>query len=212
MKKFELNQEQISELLDKLYGFAIEGIPGTKSCVTLANDYLERFYEPEKAAQRLINNQIAKCSTSGFVTSLGGLITLPVAIPANVSSVIYMQMRMIAALAAIAGYNVQSDEVQTLVYICLVNSSIRDVCKSAGVQITNKVTMNMLKKLPGSVLAKINKAVGFRLVTKFGTTGVINLGKLVPVVGGFVGAGVDFAGTKVIANRAYKTFIEHDLD
>ena len=35
----------------------------------------------EEAAKALIRGQLAKCSTSGFLTGLGGLITLPVAIP-----------------------------------------------------------------------------------------------------------------------------------
>ena len=39
----------------------------------------------EEAAKALIRGQLAKCSTSGFLAGLGGLITLPVAIPANIS-------------------------------------------------------------------------------------------------------------------------------
>ena len=35
-----------------------------------------------------ISWQVAKCGTSGFLTGLGGLITLPVAIPANIASVL----------------------------------------------------------------------------------------------------------------------------
>ena len=30
----------------------------------------------------------------------------------------------------------------------------------------------------------MNKAVGFRLLTKFGQTGLVNLGKAIPLVGG----------------------------
>ena len=46
---------------------------------------------------------------------------------------------------------------------CLVGSSQTDVVKSTGIKIANKVTTNMLKKLPGAVLTKINQKVGFRL-------------------------------------------------
>ena len=52
-----------------------------------------------------------KCGTSGLVTGLGGLITLPVAIPANISSVMYVQMRTIACIAKMGGYDVTSDQV-----------------------------------------------------------------------------------------------------
>ena len=72
--------------------------------------------------------------------------------------------------------------------------------------------MSMLKKLPGTVLTKINQKVGFRFVTKFGQKGLINLGKMVPVAGGIIGGGMDFVGTRKIAKIAYKTFILNVLD
>lgn len=71
--------------------------------------------------------------------------------------------------------------------------------------------MAMVKKIPGEVLAKINQRVGFRFITKFGTKGIINLGKAVPAVGGVIGGGFDFIETKAIANRAYGLFVKGDL-
>ena len=37
------------------------------------------------------------------------------------------------------------------------------------------------------------------------------MGKAVPIVGGVISGGFDFAETKIIANRAYKMFIKGDL-
>ena len=65
----------------------------------------------------------------------------------------------------------------------------------------------MLKKLPGAVLTKINQKVGFRLLTKFGTKGAVNLVKVVPVAGALVGAGIDYGSTKLIADKAYNAFL-----
>lgn len=47
--------------------------------------------------------------------------------------------------------------------------------------------------------------------SKFGTKGIINLGKLLPGIGAVVGGGLDFVETKVIADRAYKWFLEGDF-
>jgi len=58
---------------------------------------------------------------------------------------------------------------------------------------------------------KINQKVGFRFLTKFGEKGLINLGKMVPVVGAAINGGLDFAETKVIAKRAYSLFVDGDL-
>lgn len=212
MGKELITQEQMMEVLDKCYEGAMNGLPGSKPCDVLANDYLSKYKDPTVAAKKLIELQVAKCTTSGFVTSLGGLITLPVAIPANVASVLYVQIRMIGALAIIGGYDLKNDEVQTMVYLCLVKSSVSDICKSAGVQVANKITMAMLKKLPGTILKNINQKVGFRLLTKFGEKGVVNLVKLVPIAGGVVGGGVDFVGTKLIADKAYKAFLLNDIE
>lgn len=74
-----------------------------------------------------------------------------------------------------------------------------------------KFAKAMVKKIPGKVLTKINQKVGFRLLTKFGTTGVVNLGKAIPGVGAVFGGGLDFFETKIIANRAYKWFMENDF-
>lgn len=69
----------------------------------------------------------------------------------------------------------------------------------------------MVKKIPGTVLTKINQKVGFRFLTKFGEKGIINIAKLVPVVGDVIGGGFDLVETKVIANRTYKMFIKGDF-
>lgn len=211
-KKLQISQEDIMQLLDKLYDNSIKGLPKVSPPIeNLAADYLSKNPDKETAAKSFINYQIAKCTTSGFVTGLGGFITLPIAIPANVSSVLYVQMRMIACLAHMGGYDTTSDQVQTLVYACLAGISLDQVVKQVGIKVGVKFANAMVKKIPGSVLIKINQKVGFRLLTKFGTKGVINIGKAVPVVGGVISGGFDFVETKIIADRAYKMFILNDF-
>lgn len=81
----KISQEEIMQLLDKLYEQSIHGVAKVSPPIdTLASDYLQKSRDVDTAAKQFINYQIAKCTTSGFVTGLGGLITLPVAIPANV--------------------------------------------------------------------------------------------------------------------------------
>ena len=98
-----------------------------------------------------------------------------------------------------------------MVYACLAGISIDQIVKQAGIKFGTKFTTAMIKKIPGTVLTKINQKVGFRFLTKFGEKGIINIAKLVPVVGGVIGGGFDLAETKTIANRAYKMFIKEDF-
>lgn len=208
----KLTEDQVIKILDTCYGKVIEGLPGSKNCYELADEYLTKYDSSEKALQKFINTQVAKCTTSGFITSLGGLITLPVAIPANLATVWYVQLKMIATIAVIGGHDPKDDEVQTLAYICLLGGSISKIFKQAGVDFGNKLARKSIEKIPGTVLTKINQKIGFRFVTKFGTRGIVNLGKLVPLAGGLIGGGIDLVTTNRIAKKAHKTFILEQLD
>ena len=213
MAKKKCSQADMMNLLDSLYSKCIQGIPMISSPIEkMADDYLQHNATVEDAAKDMINKQVIKCTTSGFITNLGGVITLPVTIPANVGSVMYVQMRMIACAAYMAGYDVHTDQVQTLVYACLAGVSVMEVVKKAGIKIGQKGLENLIDKIPGKVLIAINHKVGFRMLTKFGETGVINLGKAIPVAGGVIGGGFDFIDTKFIGNRAYNQFIKGDFD
>ena len=55
-------------------------------------------------------------------------------------------------------------------------------------------------------MRKINHAVGFRLITRAGTPGAVNLSKFVPFVGDVVGGSVDAAVTYSIGTVARSVF------
>lgn len=204
--------------LDYLYRKSLEGITPVKDKVVVskpieefAADYINRHKDIPSAANAMLNMQVVKCTTSGFVTGFGGLITMPVTIPANIGSVLYVQMRMIACAAYMGGFDLHDDQVQTFVYACLAGVSLNGVVKKFGVKFGEKLAVGAIKKIPGKVLTKINQRVGFRFITKFGEKGLINLGKAIPVVGAVINGGLDLAETRFIADRAYKMFIEKDF-
>lgn len=201
-----LSEDNIGKVLEWSYNKVIEGIPGTDTAYELADSYLEKNPNIDQAINSLINWQTTKCATSGFITGLGGVITLPVAIPANIASVIYVQMRMVASIAHLRGYDLKDDQVQTFVYACLTGQSATEIVKAAGVKLGLKVGEAQVKRIPAQVLVKINQKVGFRLVTKFGEKGIINIGKMVPVLGGVIGGSFDAVSTKTIATAAKRTF------
>lgn len=207
-----ISQEDIMKMLDSCYLKAIDGIPlVSQSVEDLANEYIEKYPTKEKAIKAMLKNQILKCTTSGFITGFGGFITMPVTIPANLSSVIYVQMRMIACCAYISGHELHSDQTQTFVYACLAGVSVNAILKQGGIKFGMKFAQGLVNKIPGKVLTKINQKVGFRFITKAGSKGIINLGKAIPAVGSVVGGTLDLAETKIIADRAYKWFIEGDV-
>jgi hypothetical protein len=207
-----ITEKQMLEILNTLYIKSVNGIPKVSLPIDdLVEDYVKKNSNVEEAAKSLINNSIVKCGTSGFVTGFGGFLSMIATLPANITSVMYVQLRMCCAIAKMAGYDIHSDQVQTLIYACLTGSAISDVLKQAGIKFGNKFGVAMVKKIPGKTLTAINQKVGFRFVTKFGETGIINLGKVVPVLGAVIGGGIDVASTRVIGYNAYKIFVKGEL-
>ena len=211
-KKAFISEKDIMKILDSCYEKCLNGIPKVSLNVEeMANDYLKKHKTKEAACEAMLRNQVAKCATSGFITGFGGFITMPVTLPANITSVIYVQMRMIACTAYMAGFDLHSDQTQTFVYACLAGVAVNHVIKQASIKFGVKFANGLIKKIPGKVLTKINQKVGFRFITKFGSKGIVNLGKLLPGVGAVIGGGLDFVETKIIANRSYKWFFKHDF-
>lgn len=206
MSTNSLTVSKMTQVLDWAYEKAVNGLPGTDTAEELAESYLRKNTTVEKAIDSLIRWQNAKGATSGFLTGLGGLITLPVAIPANVASVMYVQIRMIATIAHMRGYDLKDDQVKTFVFVCLTGQAATDILKQAGVKLGTALAKQAIKKIPGEVIKVINKAVGIRLVTKFGQTGIVNLGKAVPFLGGVIGGAVDGIGTNTIGKTAKRVF------
>jgi hypothetical protein len=205
----DINESTIMKTLDWAYEKALSpGVPGMESAYDLARDYSKEDLPIDEQVSSLIRWQIAKCGTSGFITGLGGFLTMPVAIPANIASVLYIQLRMIAAIAIMSGYDVKADQVKTFVYACLCGSAVVDILKQAGVKIGQKLAINVIKKIPGAVIFKINQLVGFRLLTKFGQTGIVNLGKAIPFLGGLIGGTFDAVTTNQIGEAARQLFIQ----
>lgn len=210
--KTTITEEQMQEILSTLYIKSIDGIPKVSLPVDdLVEDYLSKNENVEQAVKSLINNSTVKCGTSGFLTSFGGFATMIATLPANITSVMYVQLRMCCAIAKMGGYDIHSDQVQTLIYACLTGSAATEILKSSGIKFANKFGVAMVDKIPGKALTAINRKVGFRFMTKFGETGIINLGKVVPVVGGFVGGGIDVASTRIIGKNAYNIFVKGEM-
>ncbi|MEC6833876.1 EcsC family protein [Photobacterium toruni] len=206
----DITESKIMQVLDWTYDKAVNGVTGLDSAVDLAQSYTKNGSSSVEQANSLIRWQNTKAGTSGFLTGLGGLMIMPVSIPANITSVMYVQVRMIAAIAHLGGHDLKDDRVKAMVYACLTGNAAKDILKDIGIVVGKKMTENAIKNISGKTITKINKVVGFRLFTKFGKTGAINLGKMIPIMGGIVGATFDSVTTNQIGNIARRVFIEQE--
>jgi EcsC protein family len=193
--------------LNWAYERAASALPGLGSAADLASACLARSGGSSSAAiKSLIARQVGYAGAAGFVTNLGGFATMPLAIPANLASVLLIQLRMITAIAILRGYEVSDQRVRTLAFLCLTGSKSAAVLQEMSIRLGVKVTERALMKISGATLTRINEAIGFKLVGRAGTTGLINLSKVVPVLGGVIGGGFDAAVTRGIAAAATRAF------
>ena len=207
----EQEQEEKGSKMLKVMDWAFEkangNIPGFGTSQEMAQKYLDKYGCVNAAIDHMVNWQITSAATAGFVTSLGGLATMPLTLPANIAGVMAIQLRMIGAIAELGGFHEESEEKKTGMYLCLLGAQAGNVLSKTAGQFAVKFATASLKKLPGTVLTKINKAVGFRLVTKFGEKGLVNIHKAIPILGGVVGGTVDALSTYAIAKAAKALFL-----
>ena len=196
----------VQKALEWAYGAALGGVAGGGAVEDFVAEYRAGAADTEAAIDTLVRWQVGKAGTAGFVTGLGGLLTLPAAIPANLAGVMYIQLRLIAAVATLRGYDVHSDRVRTLCIACLAGSAGAEVLKDVGIKVGTRLTEAALARVTGATLVRINQAVGFRLVTRSGSAGLVNLSRMVPFVGGIVGGSFDAATTLAIAKAARAMF------
>ncbi len=194
-------------LVEQLLRVGIDGFGPFKSAEESAAEAL-RGRTPERAVRALVRNHCAMAGAQGFVTNVGGLITLPVTLPANIGASYLVQTHLAAAVAAVHGHDLDSEEVRSAVLLCLLGNAGTEVVKRFGITVGSKMSMTLIKRLPITVIRQINKKVGFMLVAKYGTKrAVLTLTKGIPVVGGLIGGGVDASATwafGALADRAFR--------
>jgi len=204
----QLTKGQAVKIVKWIIDKAVNGLPPLSSADDLAQEYLidDGYPDNEARVDALINWETAKNFTSGFITGLGGLITLPVSVPSALGASWVIQARMSGAIAVIYGHSLREDRVRTLVLLSLLGDAGKEVLKRAGIKVGQKVTQNVIKRIPGKVLIEINKKVGFRLLTKAGEKGMVNLTKAVPLVGGIVGGTFDAVTCRSVGYAAQRIF------
>lgn len=195
-------------LVKNIMNFGIEGRGPFLSAQELAQEYLDdsSYYTDGERVDALIRWETSKNFGSGFLTGLGGLITLPASVPAALGASWIVQARMSAAIAVIHGHDVREERVRTFVLLTLLGDAGKEVIRQAGIKIGQRATLALIKKMPGRILIEINKKIGFRLLTKAGERGIVNLTKMIPLVGGVVGGTVDAIACQTVGSVAKRSF------
>ncbi len=193
-------------LVEKLLDVGIDGAGPFDSAEKIASVASGEHPEPDRAVDAIVGGHLKLAAAGGFVTGLGGLVTMSVALPANVIEFYVVATRMVAGIASVRGYDIRQPEVRSAVLLTLVGADADDLLKKAGVVPAGRLSSLAAERLPGPVMLGINKGVGFKLVSQVGKKALARFGKAVPLVGGVVGAGLDTYLLHRIADHAKHEF------
>lgn len=197
---------RVTKVIENLLDTGIDGRGPFDSAAEVADAARRDKGDPEAAVDAVIAAHTRLAAAGGFVTSLGGFITMPVSLPANVLEFYLLATRMTAAVARLRGYDIEQQQIRSAVLLSLVGADAEDLLAKAGVVATGRMSNLAAQRLPGPALMVVNKAVGFRLLSSAGSKTFSRFGKSVPVIGGAVGAGIDVYLIRRIADQARKEF------
>ncbi len=167
---------------------------------------------PQRAAveatiDRIIKESLVSAGTIGFVTGIGGVATLIVAMPADVAGNFVINSRMVGAVAYLRGYDLDDPHAQAMFLLAVAGSSGQMMASSLGVRLGQAGSRAAVRAIPLSVIHELNKRAAFYLVTKYGTRrAAATFARVIPFVGGVFSGGVNVALTASIGSTARKAF------
>jgi hypothetical protein len=173
-----------------------------KSCYDLATEFRRSGRGVDQCVQGFIDWQTAKAGAGGFVLGLPGIITSAVSIPADLTMTTYIQLRMVAVIALLKGWDIQANGMKTVALLCLLGSGWAAFIEQLGLPARGEPVPTLFVNLPAPLLQKINGIIASRLVVGAAKTGVIGMVKFVPVVGGLVNGALDGMATRGIGRQA----------
>lgn len=151
-----------------------------------------------EATASLIKQHLILAGTQGFLTNVGGLITMAVTVPLNIAGLILVQCHLAAAILHVRGYDLTKPGVRDAVLVCLLDSDARKtLTKSLGLTITPAALA--LSDPDPAAQAGIAKAVTGQLLAMSGGKQIASfVARRIPVLGGAIGGVGDSWSTRRI--------------
>lgn len=197
--------------VEQLAKGALEGVGPLAPAHEVAADALRDHGDEEPAVDAIVREHVRLAAANGFVTGLGGFIVLPVALPANLLGFYTLAARMIAAIAAVRGEDLDLRETRLAVLLTLTGDDASKLLSGAGIVLpTGGLTARALRRLAPSTATMINRAIGFRLLVGSAQRGLVRLGRIVPVAGGLISGALDVALMRSLSRHARERFPARD--
>lgn len=195
-------------VLRTLVEFAIDGNNTFIGAKATAAKSLQAKGTREAAVDTLVTQHIAMASAQGFLTSVGGLLSLPVGLPANIAGLSVLSIRMVASIAHLRGYDVDDRRVRSALTLSMLGEDEVARLVAGGTLPSTPLALATAPMFDPALDQKINERVMGMLAGRLGGKHLaVVVVRGIPLVGGGVGAAVDGWLTLGLAAYAKREFV-----
>jgi hypothetical protein len=187
---------------------AIDGVQGFPGARETARKQLITSADTERAVKALIEQHVRLAGIGGFVTQVGGVMALPVTLPANVAGLGAIQLRMAAAIAHLRGHDLSAPRVRIAAMATLLGEEgVDEAIANGGLPRTPRELAFGPPLVEEDLRTHLTATVGQQLLVRVTTkSAALTLARGVPIVGGTVGAGMDAVYTWRVGRYAAEEF------
>jgi hypothetical protein len=187
----------------RLVDAAIDGVYTLPSAKVSAARALQRKVDADEAVEWLIGTHVAMASAQGFATNVGGVVTSIIATPANITGVVVIQVRLVACIAHLRGYDIDDRRVRTAMLMCLLGDEDLTRQIASGRLPTSPMAVATAPVSDGDLDVKVAERIVADVMANVGGKRLSSFVlRKVPLIGGGIGAVSDGYGTHVIGQCA----------
>ena len=200
--------EVAGNVLRRIVEFAIQGAGSFQGAREFAARKLADRGDREAAIDAIITSHVGVASAQGFVTSVGGLITLPVGLPANLAGMAAVGARMIAGVAHLRGYDLDDTRVRSALTLMLLGEDEVRHLVASGKFPTTPLAVATAPVYDADLERAISERVMGGLAARMGGKyAAVVIVRRIPLVGGVVGAAVDGWVSYGLGSYAKREFV-----
>jgi hypothetical protein len=161
----------------------------------------------DELAHKIVSRKALKNGFLGAVTSVGGMITLPVGVPADLWYTWKIQAFMACAIAYVYGHSQRTTDLRTDILLIMAGDSAKEALKRLGIEVSKGITKKTVNRLvTRELMQKIWGVVGRNVITKAGSKSATSIVRLVPLAGAPVGFLFDWLATRAVGHFAIKYY------
>lgn len=201
-----------SLLLIPLYNRAVAGLPVLGTPEETAGRFLAGPGTLAERAEEMAKTHTLLSASAGFVFGLGGFITLPVTLPANVIGVALVQLHLCAATAFMGGHDPRDRAVRDRAIACLLGRTDDEPTEEdEAVEVLDRSAVKIAER---GIRFLAEGAVGLATgAGRWGTTKFVARQlprRSLPLLGGVLGGASDAYNTGKVAEAAQRAFLPED--